>query len=174
MLFFLCNFSSFFSYVGGIPVTNHFLLFNWLIGSYILAIQQIITHKEHLRYSLWSVAIFWTSSEALAPWSKQQKVVKTASKSFSPSSPSKSNHFSLFWCMLCTATPDISSSSKNINSTARVFRLSFRFLWLWYYTTIERLRSYINDARLFYPWITHTIEFIIYLFMIATFPLKEE
>ena len=28
--------------------------------------------------------------------------------------------------MLCTATPDISSSSENIDSAARVFRLSFR------------------------------------------------
>ena len=33
--------------------------------------------------------------------------------------------------MLCTATADISSSSENINSTVRVSRLSFRFLWLW-------------------------------------------
>ena len=33
--------------------------------------------------------------------------------------------------MLCTATPDISSSSKNINSTAGVSRLSSRYLWLW-------------------------------------------
>ena len=63
LLFFLCNFSSFFSYVGGIPVTNHFSLL--LIDRYILAIQQITTHKEHLRYSFWSEAIFWTSSEAL-------------------------------------------------------------------------------------------------------------
>ena len=38
-----------FSYVGGIPVTNHFTLL--FIDRYILAIQQIITHKEHLRYS---------------------------------------------------------------------------------------------------------------------------
>ena len=65
LLFFLCNFSSFFSYVRGIPVTNHFSLL--LIDRYILAIQQIITYKEHLQYSFWSVAIFWTSSEALAP-----------------------------------------------------------------------------------------------------------
>ena len=49
LLFFLCNFSSFFSYVGGILVTNHFSLL--LIDRYILAIQQIITHEEHLRYS---------------------------------------------------------------------------------------------------------------------------
>ena len=49
LLFFLCNFSSFFSYIGGIPVTNHFSLL--LNDRYILAIQQIIAHKEHLRYS---------------------------------------------------------------------------------------------------------------------------
>ena len=65
LLFFLCNFSSIFSYVGGIPVTNYFSLL--LIDRYILAVQQIITHKEHLQYSFWSVPIFWTSSEALAP-----------------------------------------------------------------------------------------------------------
>ena len=67
LLFFLCNFSSFFSYVGGILVTNHFSLL--LIDRYILAIQQIITIEEHLWYSFWSVAIFWTASETLAPWS---------------------------------------------------------------------------------------------------------
>ena len=47
--------------------------------------------------------------------------------------PSKSRNFSLFCCMLCTATPDISSPSENINSTACVSRLSFCFLWLWFY-----------------------------------------
>ena len=67
LLFFLWNFSSFFSFVRGIPVTNNFSLL--LIDRYILAIQQIATHKEHLRYFSWSVAIFWTSSEAFAPWS---------------------------------------------------------------------------------------------------------
>ena len=60
LLFFLRNFSSFFSYVRGIPVTNHFWLL--LIDKYILAIQQIIKHKEHLQYSFLSAAIFWTSS----------------------------------------------------------------------------------------------------------------
>ena len=56
LLFFLCNFSSFFSYVGGIPVAKHFLLL--LIDRYILGIQQIITYKEHFRYSFLFVAIF--------------------------------------------------------------------------------------------------------------------
>ena len=54
----------------------------WLIGSYILAIQQIITNKDQMRYSFWSVAIFWTSPDVLGPWSKQQKVVKATSNSF--------------------------------------------------------------------------------------------
>ena len=42
----------------------------------------------------------------------------------------ESSHFSLFWCISCTATSETctSSSSKNISNTARVFRLSFRFL----------------------------------------------
>ena len=59
LLFLLCNFCSFFSYVGGI----------FVIDRYILAIQQIITHKEHMRYSFWTKAIFWTASEDLEPWS---------------------------------------------------------------------------------------------------------
>ena len=105
LLFFLCNFSSFLSYAGGILVTNHFSLL--LIGDrYILAIQQIITHEKHLRYSFSTVSIFWTASEALTPWSYQQKVAKTTL---------------LFWCMLCTANPVISSSSENILTARLVF-----------------------------------------------------
>ena len=65
LLFLLSNFSSSFSYVGGILVTNHFSLL--FIDRYILAIQQVITHEEHLRYSFCSVAIFWTALEALTP-----------------------------------------------------------------------------------------------------------
>ena len=47
LLIFLCNFSSFFSYVKGILVTNHFSLL--LIDGYIVGIHEIITHSEHLR-----------------------------------------------------------------------------------------------------------------------------
>ena len=46
---FLCNFSSFSSYVGGIVVTKHFSLL--LIDRYVLVIQQIITPQEYLRYT---------------------------------------------------------------------------------------------------------------------------
>ena len=120
-----------FSYVRGVLVTNRFS--RLLIDRYILAIQQIITHKEHLWYSFWSVAIFWTSSEALAPYSSQQKLAQTVSSHFYWAVPSKSRHFWQFWCMLCTATPDISSSSENVTSAVHVSRLSFHFLWLWLY-----------------------------------------
>ena len=50
-------------------------------------------------------------------------MAKASSKSFSLS---KSHHFLLFWFLLCTTIPDISSSSENINNTAGVSRLSFR------------------------------------------------
>ena len=45
----------FLNYVGGVLVTNLFSLS--LTDRYILAIQQIITHEEHMRYRFWSVAI---------------------------------------------------------------------------------------------------------------------
>ena len=67
ILFFLWNLSSFFSLSRCVLGINLFSQF--VADRYILAIQQIITHEEHLRYSFWSVAIFWTASEALAPWS---------------------------------------------------------------------------------------------------------
>ena len=142
---FLFNFSSFFSYVVGILVINLFSLL--LINRYILAIQQIITHKEHLRYSFWCTAVFWKKNN--------RKWLKQPQGHFYWAVPSKSGHFSLFWCMLCTATPDISSSSENINSTARVSRQSFRFLWLllycglWISYIIMTHFVYINTQKWF-------------------------
>ena len=62
LLLFWCNFCSFFSSVGGVLVTNLFSLL--LTDRYILAMQQIITQKEHLWKSFWSVAIFWIALEA--------------------------------------------------------------------------------------------------------------
>ena len=102
-----------------------------LFDRYILAIQQIITHGEHLRYYFWSIAISWTASEALVPWQNNRKWLKQPQSHFHQAIFHKGHHFLLFWCMFCTANPDIWSSSENINSTARVSRLSFRFLWLW-------------------------------------------
>ena len=134
--FFLCNFSSFFGYVGGIPVTSHFSLL--LIDRYILAMQQIITHKEHLRYSFWSAAIFYSFGTIFITTESgcglsSLKVIFT--EQFLA-------EVAIFRCFdVCSVryfdvcSVDISSSSKNINSTARVSRLSFSFLWLCFYKT---------------------------------------
>ena len=65
--FFCATSAAFLAYVGDVLETSLFSLL--LIHRYILAIQQIITHEEHLRYSFWPAAIFWTTSEAFAPWS---------------------------------------------------------------------------------------------------------
>ena len=112
--FFLCNFSSFFNYIGSILVTNNFSV-RVLIDRYILAIQQIITHKEHLRYSF----DLWRYSELpQKPWHhgrNNRKWLKQPQSHFLWAIPHQSLHFSQFWCMLCTATPNISSSSENIN-----------------------------------------------------------
>ena len=67
------------------------------------------------------------------PWHHNQnkrKRLKKPQSNFHWVIPHRSHLFSMFWCMLSMATPDISSSRENINSTARVSRVSFRFLWL--------------------------------------------
>ena len=144
LLFFLCNFSSFFSYVGGIPVTNHFSVL--LIDRY-LAIPQIITHKEHLWYSFWSVVISeppqntWHHDHNNRKWLKQPQI------HFYWAVPNKSCHFFLFWCMLCKATPDISTSTENINSAIRVSILSSVF-----YDYAATLNWHLNN-RLTFIWI---------------------
>ena len=56
-------------------------------------------------------------------------MVKIATKSFLLTTPLKSHHFLLFWCIHCSATPDISSSIKNIKNAVYLSRLSFCFLW---------------------------------------------
>ena len=77
-----------------------------------------------MQYSFWSEAIFWTASEALALWSQQQKVAKTTSKSLSLSNSSQKLPF---FAVLMYA---LYGHPRYFNSTARVSRLSFRFLWL--------------------------------------------
>ena len=148
LLFFLCNCSSFFSYVRVIPVTNHFSLL--LIARHILAIQQITTHKEHLRYFFY----LWRSSELpQKPWHhghNNRKWLKQPKSHFYRAVPSKSCHFSLFWCMLCTVIPNISSSGENINSTAHLSRLSFRFLWLCFYVLKIKIWK-LKIPRIFIP-----------------------
>ena len=47
LLLFLCNVCSFFSYIGGVLVSKLPTFFT-VIDSYILAIEQTITHEKHL------------------------------------------------------------------------------------------------------------------------------
>ena len=61
--------------------------------------------------------------------------------------PLKSHYFSLFWCVPCTATPDILSLSENINSTTSVSRLSFRLLWLWFQEHLLSKHSNIDFSK---------------------------
>ena len=123
--FFLCNFNRFLvTYVRDILVTNHFSLL--LIDRYILAIHQII----NICHSFSSVVIFWTVSEALAPWSKQQKVAKTTSKLSSLSNSSQKPSFFAVLMYALYGHLRISNSRENINNTSRVSRLYFCFLWL--------------------------------------------
>ena len=81
--FSLCNFSSFFSYVGGILITNHFSLL--LIERYILTIQQIITHEEHLRHFFLICNDLLNCLRSLGTMVITTQLAKTASNSFSRS-----------------------------------------------------------------------------------------
>ena len=96
-----------------------------------MAIQQTIEHEEHLWWSFWSVAVFETASEALAPYHNNRNWLKQLQSHFHRAIPHKIYYFLLFWWLLSTATPGTWSSSRNINNTPCVSRLSFRFLWLW-------------------------------------------
>ena len=131
--FFLCNFFSFFSYVGGFPVTNLFLLL--LIDRYIFWLQYSANYNKLGALMI----LFLICSDLLNCLRSVGTMVITKKWPKQPQShfrwaiSQKSHHFLLFWCMLCTTTQDISSSSENINISARVSRLSFRFLWLWLY-----------------------------------------
>ena len=127
LLFFLCNFSSFFSYVRGIPVTNHFSLL--LIDRYILAIQQIITHKEHFRYS-------FSSELPQKPWhhghNNRKWLKQLQSHFYWAVSMAKVTIFCCFdvVCSVQPHLPDISSSFKQkYQQYGLSSRLSFRFLW---------------------------------------------
>ena len=65
LLFFLRNFSSIFSYVGGVLVSKlqTFFHYYWLTYFGYSANYNI---EEHFCQSFWSVAKLWTASEALA------------------------------------------------------------------------------------------------------------
>ena len=125
LLFFLFGFRSFFG-LRWMCCRNQPFFTVWLVEVYF-------SYSANYNAQGVFAILFVVCSDLLhcpmALWSKQQKVLKTVSKSFW-AIPHKSHHVSLFWCMLRTATPDILSSRKNINSTTRASWLSFRFLWL--------------------------------------------
>ena len=108
--FFVCNFCSLLRYVRGVLVTNHFSLF--LTGTYIWAIHQTITHKEHLRCPYWSVAIFSIASEVFESWSSQKKVPKQSQSQFF-----KVNIFQCF--DVCSVQPPQLIQAQAKISTAR-------------------------------------------------------
>ena len=80
LLFYLWNFSSFFSLRQRCPRNQPFSQF--VIDRYILAIQQIITHKERLRYTFWSVETSWTASDTMAPRPLHRKWLKQTQSHF--------------------------------------------------------------------------------------------
>ena len=132
LLLFLCNVCSFFSYAGVVQVTNLFSRCYW----YIFVIIFLIC--SDLLNSLRNVGtIVITTKKGL----NNLKVI------FTEQFVTKNHCFSLFWCILCTSTPDISSSSKNINNKGRVSRLSFGFLWLWNNEYNIKFRVLSTDFR---------------------------
>ena len=133
LFLFLGNFCSFFSYVGGALVAN---LFSLLLIDIFLLFRKL-SHEEHLWELFWSVAFFWTATEALATQSWQQKLAKTASKSFSLSNSSQKLPFFPVLMYSLYSHPRYFKFKQNINNTARVSRLSFHFLRLWLQTPIS-------------------------------------
>ena len=121
LLLFLCNFYSFFWYSGGVPVTKFFYCYWW----FALAMPANFN-------CLWSVAIFSTASEALAPC--QQKVTKKASKSFSlRNSPMKQWKEPFFTVLIYSlyGHPRNFKFKRKYQQYGLCFQtLSFRFLWL--------------------------------------------
>ena len=93
-------------------------------------------------------------------------MAKTASKSFSQSNSSQSHYFSLFWCILCTATLDITSFrktitigysklNKNIVIRKKYFLIkvcriiSFRIMSK---ITVNRKEKGLNKTEIYLPW----------------------
>ena len=129
LLLFLSNFYSFSSYAGAIlvVVTNLFSSCYWLIYfCYSAKNARTICHNLFDLYRSSKLPEKrWYHRYSNRGW------LKWSQSHFHQAIPHKSHHYSLFWCSLCTTIQDISSSNENINNSARVFKLSFRFLWLW-------------------------------------------
>ena len=121
-LLFLC----FFSYAGGALVSKQptFIRCYWFIN---------FGYSENYNTQKAFVIIFLICSDLLNCLRSVGTIVITREWLKKPQSHFywaihlKSHHFSLFWYILCTATPDISSSSKNINNATRVKTISFDY-----------------------------------------------
>ena len=128
LLFFLCNFCSFFSYVGGVLVTNLFHCY-WLVVYFGYSTNYNTRGAFVILFLICSNLLnFFRSVGPMVVTTKQW--LNLPQNHFHQAIPHQSYHFSPFWWILYRATPDISNSRENINNKALVSRLSFCFLWL--------------------------------------------
>ena len=116
LLFFLCNFCSLFSYVGGVLAKESFFHRYWFI---------YFDYSANYDTQRVFVINFLISNDLLNCF---RKWLKQPQNHFNSGSSQKSQHFLLFRCILCMDTPDISIFRENLNNTARVSRLLIRFL----------------------------------------------
>ena len=128
LLFFLCNFSSSFSYVGGIPVTTHFSLLLIDRYSYILVIQQIRTHKRSICDSLFD--LLRSSELPQKPWHhghSNRKWLKQPQSHFHWAIPHRSRHFSLLMYALY-GHPRYSKFKRKYRQYGPCFQTIYPFL----------------------------------------------
>ena len=118
LLSFLCNFCSFSATLGVCPNNQPFLLLLTEVGLVIIFL--ISSDRLNCQGRVGTIVITIESG-----WNSVQVI-------FTKKILSGNSHFSLFWCIYCTITPEISGLGENINNTARVSKLSLRFLWVWF------------------------------------------
>ena len=153
-LFFLSNFFSFVSYIGGALGTNlFFTVINWYVYFWYSVnyntCQAFLTHFlicSDLLNCLRSVGIIVITTESGL---NRIKVIFT--KPFLR----KPHFFAVFlYTLCCTAAPDISSSTENINSMAHISRLYFCFLWPCYKISIQIYQSVYLFLNILIPlWV---------------------
>ena len=136
LLFFLYNFCSFFSYVGGVLVTKLFSL--------LLTDRYIFGYSAN--YNTWGAfvilfLIFWTASETLTSWSLQQKAAKIASESFSLGNSSWKLPFSPVLMYTLYGDPRYFKFNRKYQQYGPCFQTIFSFLWLWPITAFRSVNS---------------------------------
>ena len=102
-----CLLQSFFSFAGGVLVINLFYYGYAAQGAFVI----IFFICNDLFNCLKSVCTILLRTE-----NDQNRVKVNSTKNIF----TESSHYLLFWCIPCTVTQEISSSSKNINNTACV------------------------------------------------------